>query len=79
MPKYIDVHRMKPFTAEQLRKLKDAPRDEFGIVHRDILFSEKDDKTMCILDAPSREAVEKHHEKAGLKCDWIYEIETAST
>jgi hypothetical protein len=69
---------MKPLSGEQLRKLVREPRDEFGIVHQDILFSEKDNKALCILDAPNKEAVEKHHAKAGLKCDWIYEIETAS-
>ncbi len=79
MPKFIDVHQMKPFSDEQLRKLVSEPRDEFGIVHRDILFSEKENKTWCILDAPNKEAVEKHHAKAGIKCDWIYEVETAST
>ena len=42
MPKYIDSHPMNPFTAQQLRELQNAPKDEFGVVHHDILFSEKD-------------------------------------
>jgi hypothetical protein len=78
MPKFIDAHGMRPFTAQQLREIKDAPPDEFGVTHRDILFNESDDKVWCILEAPNREAVEKHHEKAGLKCDWIHEVETAT-
>lgn len=77
MPTFIDSHPMKPFTDEDLRKLIDEPEDEFGVVHKDVFFSRKHDKTMCVLDAPNKEAVEKHHEKAGLKCDWIYEVESA--
>jgi len=25
----------------------------------------------CLLDAPDRHSVEKHHSKFGVKCDWI--------
>ncbi len=74
MPKFIDTHPMKPFTADTLRKLQDAPADEFGVTHHDILFSEKEDKIYCVLDAPDREAIEKHHAKAGIKCDWVREV-----
>jgi hypothetical protein len=27
---------------------------------------------------PSRESVEKHHEKYNIKCDWITEVQNAS-
>ncbi len=74
MPKFIDAHPMKPFSADQLKKLQQAPPDEFGVTHHDILFSEKADKIYCVLDAPSREAIEKHHKKAGISCDWIQEV-----
>ena len=30
----------------------------------------------CYLEAPSREAVEMHHENLNLKCDWITEVES---
>ena len=76
MPKYLDEHQMKPFTAQQLRELQSAPPDEFGVTHHDVLFSEEENKIWCVLDAPNREAVEKHHEKAGLTCDWIREVES---
>ncbi len=76
MPKYLDEHQMNPFTAEQLRELQNAPPDEFGVTHHDVLFSEEENKIWCVLDAPNKEAVEKHHEKAGLKCDWIREVES---
>ena len=76
MPKYMDEHQMDPFTAQQLRELQNAPPDEFGVTHHDVLFNEEENKIWCVLDAPNKEAVEKHHEKAGLKCDWIREVES---
>ena len=39
MPKFIDTHAMQPFTGDELKKLQDAPPDEFGVTHHDILFS----------------------------------------
>ncbi len=74
MPKFIDSHPMKPFTADSLNQLQDAPPDEFGVTHHDILFSEKDDMIYCVLDAPSIDAIKKHHAKAGISCDCIHEV-----
>jgi hypothetical protein len=51
MAKYIDQHPMRPFTPEQFQELQNAPRDEFGVKHENIIFSEKDNKAWCILDA----------------------------
>lgn len=76
MPKFIDTHEMKPLSGDQLKKLQNAPPDEFGVTHHDILFSEKENKVYCVLDAPNAESVHKHHEKAGIKCDWVHEVES---
>ncbi len=78
MARFIDQHPMKPFTAEQLRGLQKMKTDEFGVTHHDIIFSEKENKIWCIIDAPNKEAVRKHHEKAGAKTDFIYEVETTT-
>jgi hypothetical protein len=74
MPKFIDTHEMDPITAQQLREAQNAPPDEFGVTHHDILFSEEDNKVWCVLNAPSREAVEKHHAKVGITCEAIHEV-----
>ncbi|MCH9027757.1 MAG: DUF4242 domain-containing protein [Proteobacteria bacterium] len=74
MPKFIDAHPMTPFTADELKKLQNAPPDEFGVTHHDILFSEKENMIYCVLDAPNAEAIDKHHAKAGIKCDYIHEV-----
>ena len=74
MARYIDIHQMAPLTAEKLCEAQGTPKDEFGVTHYEILFSEKDNKVWCILDAPDRDAIEKHHAKAGIKCESIYEV-----
>ncbi len=76
MPKFIDSHKMGSIRAEVLRQLQHAPNDEFGVTHHDILYNKQADKVFCVLNAPSQEAVERHHAKAGIPCDWIEEIES---
>ena len=56
-----------------------SPKDEFGVTHVNILFNLEADRVFCILDAPSKDAVEKNHKKIGIKCEWIMEVkETAN-
>ncbi len=76
MPKFIDQHEMGNFTKDMLRNLQKAPEDEFGVTHHDILFSKEKNKVFCVLNAPNAEAVRKHHEKAGIQCDSIEQIES---
>ena len=76
MPRYLDAHNMKGFDEEKLKQAKNSPKDEFGVTHNDILYNKEEDKLYCILDAPNMEAVEKHHEKFGIKCDWITEVKS---
>jgi hypothetical protein len=78
MPIFIDTHQMKPLTAQELREAQNAPEDEFGVTHHDILFNEKDNKVWCILNAPDKEAVEKHHAKVGIKCESIRKVESTT-
>jgi Protein of unknown function (DUF4242) len=76
MPKYIDTHPLGKLTPAQLKQLQHAPKDSFGITHHDILFNERENKVYCVLDAPSREAVAKHHQHAGIECEWIDEVQS---
>ena len=74
MPKFLDSHDLKGAKPETLRKLQNEPKDEFGVIHLNIIFSEDEDKCYCLLEAPDKEAIKKHHEKAGYKCDYILEV-----
>jgi len=78
MPRYLDVHPLGKFTEEDLKKLQQAPKDEFGIVHVNLMHNKEEDKFFCLLDAPNEDAVRKHHEKAGIKCEWVTEVKTTA-
>jgi hypothetical protein len=76
MPKFIDAHKMNPLTEQQLKQAQNAPKDEFGVTHENIIYSETENKLFCVLNAPNKEAVEKHHRKIGIKPDYIHEVKT---
>lgn len=78
MPRYLDVHPMGNLSEETLKNLQQSNEDEFGITHANIIYNKEQDKCYCLLDAPDREAVEKHHHKAGIKCDWITEVKSTA-
>ena len=54
MTKFLDVHSLKGLDEETLRKTQLAPRDEFGVLHDNMLYNKDEDKFFCLLDAPSR-------------------------
>jgi len=70
---------LKGLEAETLRKTQNTPEDEFGVTHDNIMHKKEEDKFFCLLDAPNKDAVVKHHEKHGFKCDWVAEVKTPAT
>lgn len=78
MPIFLDAHPMGAVEEAQLKQAQNMPKDEFGITHKNILYNKQENKAFCILDAPSKEAVQKSHEKLGMKCDWIVEVQTTA-
>ena len=58
MPKFLDVHPLKGFEEETLKKLQTSPVDEFGIKHVNIMYNQQEDRFYCLLDAPDKQAVE---------------------
>jgi hypothetical protein len=73
---FLDVHSIGTLTVEGLLKEQNAPRDELGVKTVNILYNFEVGKIYCLLDAPNMEAVKKHHDKLGVKCDWIMEVKT---
>ena len=61
-----------------MKKLQDSPQDEFSVRQLNILYNPEADKCLCVVEAPTKEAVERHHEKIGIKCDWITEVKTTA-
>jgi len=78
MPRFLDSHSVGEMTEETLKSLQKAPKDEFGVTHVNIIYNKAENKAFCLLDAPNKEAVEKHHAKAGIKPDWITEVKTTA-
>lgn len=79
MPKFIDGHRLKDLTPEKLEKLANSPPDKHGITHIELFYNEKEDKLYCVLEGPNEESIWKHHEDAGLKCEFITEVKQVKT
>jgi hypothetical protein len=44
-----------------------------------MLYNREVNMLYCILDAPNKDAVSKHYQKFGMKCDWITEVKTTAT
>jgi hypothetical protein len=57
---------------------EDLPVDEYGVKILNIMYNRAVGISFCVLEAPSKEAVEKHHEKYGVKCNWITEVQTTA-
>jgi len=78
VPKFIDSHPMKGAKKETLKKLQNAPVDEFGVRHLNLIYSEDEDRMYCFLEAPNKKAVEMHHSKLGYKCDMLMEVDSTA-
>lgn len=78
MTKFMDVHHdMKGITADQLQAAHKADlaieKDES--VHFERAWADPDSGTVyCLSEAPSAEAVQRIHERAGHKADEIHPV-----
>jgi hypothetical protein len=63
-------------TEDGLIKEQNAPRDQLGVKTVNILYNFEVGTIYCLIDAPTKDAVKKHHDKLGAKCDWIMEVKT---
>jgi hypothetical protein len=79
MPIFIDQHAMGSLTPEMLKEIQKQPRDELGVLHKELLYNKEENKLFCILDAPNKDAVLKHHQKAGIEPDYIIEVKSSNS
>ena len=73
MPIFLDVHKV-PFSEENLKELCKSPPDEFGVTHVNLFYNKESSVCFCLLSAPDLDAVEKHHKKVNIHCEWITEV-----
>jgi signal transduction histidine kinase len=70
---------MKDLNTENLEKAVNSPVDSFGVTHLEVFYNKKEDRVYCILDAPDEEAIWKHHESLGLKCEFVTSVQLIKT
>ena len=80
--RFMDIHRgMKGITADQLNDAHEADlaiEEEEG-VHFQRAWADPESGTVyCLSEAPSAEAVQRVHERAGHKADEIHEVPLAT-
>ena len=44
MPTYLDAHDLGNVTEEQIKQAQNAPTDEFGITHKNMLYNKEENK-----------------------------------
>ncbi|BDM72921.1 guanylate cyclase [Streptomyces nigrescens] len=78
MPKFMDIHRnMKGLTAEQLKEAHQADLDiqgEEGVTFEHAWADTDSGEVFCLSEAPSAEAVQRIHERAGHKADEVHQL-----
>lgn len=74
MPTFMDFHSMGRFTEDDLKKGQEEPRDEFGVKILNTFYDYESGMMFCLVDAPDRSAVENHHAKFGMNCEWITQV-----
>jgi len=74
---FLDVHKV-PFKEENLQELVNAPTDEYGVAHVNLFYNMEAGVCFCLLSAPDKEAVIKHHDKVNIQCEWITEVSMAT-
>ncbi|MGH9953301.1 MAG: nickel-binding protein [Nitrososphaeraceae archaeon] len=56
------------------RKVKMNLGTNFGVKIINTFYDTDSGTMFCLMDAPDRYAVEKHHFKFGIKCNWITQV-----
>jgi hypothetical protein len=74
MPTFLDFHSMGKYTEDDLKKSQKEPRNGSGVKVPDL----DSGMMFCLVDAPDRYAVERHHSKYRMKCDWITPVKMTS-
>jgi hypothetical protein len=78
MAKYMDVHHgMRGITAEQLREAHDADlaiQAEEGVTFEHAWADPEAGVVYCLSEAPSADAVQRIHERAGHRADEIHKV-----
>ena len=77
MPLFMDYHEDLKLPPEAITSIgegaKDKATDEFGVRQVE-LFHNPEGKVYCLLDAPSEDAVRKHHAALDVPCGQVHQV-----
>lgn len=71
MPAFLDFHSMGRYDEDDLKKSQKEPRNELGVKVINTFYDLDSGMMFCLVDAPDKYAVERHHSRYGVRCDWI--------
>jgi Protein of unknown function (DUF4242) len=80
LPIFLDVHKLYTPAInieDRLKEICESPVDEFGVSFVNLFYNKEANVCFCILNAPDKVAVEKHHNRVGVSCEWITEVTLA--
>jgi hypothetical protein len=76
--RFIDVHSLGAYSDDDLKRFQESPIDEYGVKVLNIVYNREVGLSFFLLEAPNRQAVEKNHEKYGVLCNWITEVQATA-
>lgn len=74
----MDFHSLGKFAEDDLKKVQEMPRDEYGDKTFNTFYDMASGVIFCLVDAPDRDSVEKHHSKFGITCSWITQVKMSA-
>ena len=54
MPKFLDAHALKGTDEETIKNLQNAPADEFGIKHVNLMYNQEEDRFFVLPKHPTK-------------------------
>ncbi|MEW6043571.1 MAG: nickel-binding protein [Thermoproteota archaeon] len=79
MPIFTDGHRISESSLEKIKNSINDDINEFGVSTFEMYYNQKTTEVQCFIEAPNEEAVLAYHEKLGIKCDYVYQLERIRT
>jgi hypothetical protein len=78
MPTSFYFHSMGGYTEDDLKKSRNETGEEFGVKVLNPFYDLDSGTSFCLLAAPDRYTMEKHHYKFRTKCNWITRVKMTS-
>jgi hypothetical protein len=76
--RFIDVHSLGACSDDDLKKFQESPIDEYGVKVLNLFYNREVGLSFFLLEAPNRQAVEKNHEKYGVLCNRVTEVQATT-